>query len=385
MNFGSSNITKSENITTHIQNNKKIDNFDGFFLDTNVFESANFDLKKENIAKFFELCENYKIDIYIDETVKQEIKNRILKKSNEIAKNINNKNLPYICNILEIEASKKEFETKIANYLNTQIDKIFEKVKVIDNNININELLKLYFEQKAPFNVKNKKCEFPDAIIMLSLKQYLNKEDKNIIIISHDDGIKQFCLENNIEHIKFISDALTKIYSYIESYIFEFFETEKEKIKKEIEDYIKEEIDFIIYGYGPYYDNIEVDEYKIDNVEIKDINLTNVDKEKNAFTITCRSEINFIINTYPYPDFERAVHDSEDDVWYVFGKLKTTFSLTKEVELEFEIEITDKTSKNFEICFIGREPEIDFDIYNIHPENIIEQEYLYDDTWKIYK
>ncbi|AZV46883.1 hypothetical protein C3L23_06225 [Nautilia sp. PV-1] len=358
---------------------------DGFFLDTNVFESANFDLKKPNIAKFFELCENHKINIYIDKTVKQEVKNRILKKANEVAKSIKNNLLPYICNILDIEYSKEELENKITNYLKTQIDKIFEKIKVIDNNININELLEYYFKQKAPFNVNNKKYEFPDAIIMLSLKQYINKEDKNIIVISNDEGIRQYCLENNIEHIKFISDALTKIYSHIELYIFEFLQNEKEKIKVKIEDYIKEKIDFIIYGYGPYYDDIEVDEYEIDNVIIKNINMTNVDKEKNAFTITCRAKIEFIISTYPYPDFEHASHDSEDDTWYVFGKLKTKFYLTKEVELHFEVEIIDKTSKDFEIYFKGKDPEIEFDIYNIHPKDIIDQEYLDDDTWKIYK
>jgi len=385
MKFDCSNITKPENVTSHRQNDKASDKLDGFFLDTNVFESANFDLKKPNIAKFFELCKNHKINIYIDNTVKQEIKNRILKKSNDIAKSIKNNNLPYICNILGIEPSQKELETKIANYLNTQIDKIFEKIKVIDNDININELLELYFKQKAPFGTNNKKYEFPDAIIILSLKQYLNNEDKNIIVISNDKGIKQYCLDNNIEHMYFISDALNKIYSYIESYIFNFFETEKEKIKVKIENYIKEKLDFIIYGYGPFYDDIEVDKYEIENVVIENINMTNVDKEKNAFTITCRSEISFIINTCPYPDFERAIHDSEDDEWYVFGKLKTKFYLTKEVELDFEVEIIDKTSKDFKIYFRGKEPEIEFDIYNIHPEDIIDQEYLDDDTWKIYK
>jgi len=358
---------------------------DGFFLDTNVFESANFDLKKTNISKFFELCENHKINIYIDKTVKQEVKNRILKKANEVAKSIKNNLLPYICNILDIEYSKEELENKIANYLKTQIDKIFEKIKVIDNNININELLKLYFKQEAPFNVNNKKCEFPDAIIILSLKQYLNNEDKNIIVISNDEGIKQYCLDNNIEHMYFISDALNKIYSYIESYIFNFFETEKEKIKVKIENCIKKEIDFIIYGYGPFYDDIEVEDYEVNNIVIKNMDMTDVDSKKNAFTITCRAKIEFIISTYPYPDFEHASHDSEDDTWYVFGKLKTKFYLTKEVELDFEVEIIDKTSKDFEIYFRGKDPEIEFDIYNIHHEDIIDQEYLNDDTFKIYK
>jgi hypothetical protein len=359
---------------------------DGFFLDTNVFESANFNLIKPNITKFFELCESHKINIYIDNTVKQEIKNRILKKSNEITKSIKQtKFLPYICNMLEIKSSQEEFETKIINYLNNKIEEILKQIKVIDNNINTNELLTLYFKEEAPFNVDNKKCEFPDAIIMLSLKQYLDKENKNIIVISNDNGIKKYCLNNDIKCINYISGGVNIIYSYIEKYIFNFFEDEKEKIKLKINNYIKEELDFTIYGYGPFYDDIEVETYEIEKLSIENINITDVNKEENSFTITCYPKITFIIYTYPYPDLERAAHDSEDDEWYVFGKLKTTFYLTKELELNFEINIINKTSKDFEINFIDNEPEIDFNIYDVFSEDIVEQKHIDDDSIQIYK
>jgi len=58
---------------------------------------------------------------------------------------------------------------------------------------NIKDLVKLYFDAQAPFELAgNKKNEFPDAIALLSLEAWAKKEDKKILAISKDVGWHNF-------------------------------------------------------------------------------------------------------------------------------------------------------------------------------------------------
>ena len=57
----------------------------------------------------------------------------------------------------------------------------------------INELIQRYFGSSAPFEKSGKKkSEFPDAIALLSMEKWAEKEGKKILAISNDNGWVDF-------------------------------------------------------------------------------------------------------------------------------------------------------------------------------------------------
>ena len=57
---------------------------------------------------------------------------------------------------------------------------------------NIEELVRRYFDHSAPFGAAGKKQEFPDAIALLSLEKWAEKEQKKILAVSGDSDWAEF-------------------------------------------------------------------------------------------------------------------------------------------------------------------------------------------------
>ena len=65
-----------------------------------------------------------------------------------------------------------------------------EVVSVV--HANIEELVRRYFDRSAPFGSARKKHEFPDAIALLSLEKWAEKEQKKILAVSGDSDWAEF-------------------------------------------------------------------------------------------------------------------------------------------------------------------------------------------------
>jgi hypothetical protein len=78
-------------------------------------------------------------------------------------------------------------------------------------DIDVDRLLKLYFNATAPFEGSgDKKAEFPDAIALLSLEQWSNEEDVRLLAVSKDGGWVDFAKNSKrIDVIDSLADALT--------------------------------------------------------------------------------------------------------------------------------------------------------------------------------
>lgn len=77
-------------------------------------------------------------------------------------------------------------------------------------SINVDQLLDMYFDTKAPFeSKKDKKNEFPDAMALLSIEEYANKSNKKIIAVSNDRGWMAFAESSkNIKVVNSLAKAL---------------------------------------------------------------------------------------------------------------------------------------------------------------------------------
>ncbi|WP_042326980.1 PIN domain-containing protein [Paraburkholderia ginsengisoli] len=61
-------------------------------------------------------------------------------------------------------------------------------------HLEVDKLIALYFDQKAPFeSTKDKKSEFPDAITLLSLGSWATKQKTSVLFVTRDKGCISYC------------------------------------------------------------------------------------------------------------------------------------------------------------------------------------------------
>jgi hypothetical protein len=159
-----------------------------------------------------------------------------------------------------------------------------------------------------------------------------------------------------------------------------FYKESIDKIRNEITKYIIENnVEFLFHGYS-YEDSIYAESYKVDKIKIEEIYLVQEDDENNSLSVTCEIEIDFIVTTEPYPDYEMGMYDKEDSVWFTFSHLQTTFTTRKKINLDFEIQVLDYDDKDLDVTCTSNIPEFEFDVYSFDCDHggdcVINQEYF---------
>jgi len=327
------------------------------FLDTNVFESAKFDYESKNFINFLEICDERIIDLYITDVVKDEVLKRIHVNINDSIMNIDKNNFSILIKSLQEEDIGKR---KLCNELSKKLILKFEEliwdynIKVIPSDFNQRELLDLYFKTESPFS-KQKKHEFPDAIILLTIKKYSEKNKKKVFLISNDGGMKSFCENNSIEIYEKISDMTNLLITENpEEKLLEFYHKILDEIKMKIIDKVTSlQDDFILYSHD-HIDDIEVENIKIKNINLNKIDIIQIDIEDSFISLELDLKIKFSFNA-SYPDIDTMSRDKEDGINY--------FHLYNNADMEVE-----KTITSYLDIFLDEEAN-SFDIEDIQITN----------------
>lgn len=231
------------------------------FIDTSVLDPMHNDYS--NMEHLFvalkKHVESNKIILLTHEIVIDEIKSHINKEVTAQLDKLQNlqtaKEFVLIKNKKEYQAIFQKLEK---NNIITETEKQFlSKLKELGvniiktGNISVKQLLEDYFSAKPPFGSKDKKSEFPDAIMLQSIKKNLQEDDK-IHIIAKDGDWDNVCKNNKgfvlhksintfLDYINKDNDASVAIKTYLCN----------EEIKKEINKAlynIIENIDFKVDG-----------------------------------------------------------------------------------------------------------------------------------------
>lgn len=166
-------------------------------FDTNIYDNTQYSFSGNFYTTFKKLKKVYpNLKVYVEPIIYNEVLSHIRKYAKETAKiagklkeELGKLNLySDSMEALNIECledvyftdAKKQFEEFIEFFSNEEIDKTF--------NYEMAEILVDYFCGLPPFeNKKNKKSEFPDALIIQSLKNRFQSHE-NLFIVSNDIG-----------------------------------------------------------------------------------------------------------------------------------------------------------------------------------------------------
>lgn len=307
-------------------------------IDTSIFIQNGLKLNKGLLAQLHQFKDN-PINLILSDIVYRELKSHLDRKEKETKSKIEsalNDASDYLnCCIDDMEKIKSLIKL---NYEAESISKLIleefirkcgiELVKG-EEYCEIKSLIDMYFQNLAPFKESgNKKNEFPDAIALLSLQYWVEKNNKNLLAVSADNDWKNFALgKGNIEVIDDLAKAM-------------------DILNKQTD----EALDSIIY-------EIELDLTKSQNSRIFESMYSAIENSINI------SEISAVSSFEYYIDDEQL-------------SLKNIYILTEENEKRLKVYIIDYDSDKITIsitCEVMCEVEVAF---NFSVWDSIDKEYV---------
>lgn len=330
------------------------------FIDTQAFMQQGLKFESKILARIRQLARSQLIHVYISEVVKNEVEVKIKERALKALQHRSN----YIKELDFYESKLPDEIKKTINYFSD--DSILEigisiwrdylessGIQVLDSNEVCNkELLAAYFNGDFPFSSGKKKNEFPDAISLLSLKAWLNKNDAYAYVISSDNDLKGFCEKD---------ERCTSL-SHLSEFL-DIYNRAEERLTNVVHGYIEKEIDWILEvikdaftGCGfEYSDNYEAD---VDNVEVKKLDVYEVDiievEDGRAVVdfsiqLVCTADVSG-------PDYDSSIWDSEDKEYIYISKFDSNMEFedgyTATVELLFD-EANNEITEVLEVLFDG--------------------------------
>lgn len=183
-------------------------------LDTNVFDSANYNFQTGSLKYLEEYIAQGKMDLWIHNISVNEAKRHIKAKLFDFIQTIRGNKIFKNTLLLEqkyrdVFASMEE-ESVVEDGVKAFDDYLTRtKARILNNTcVNIDDILSDYFSQKPPFGSGKKKSEFPDAIMISSIKNELNSVDELHIVSDDDDWRKSFENERKVSVYKTLKDFL---------------------------------------------------------------------------------------------------------------------------------------------------------------------------------
>lgn len=315
------------------------------FIDTQYYVKSGLHFEGAAFKAFLDLCESGNLTLLTTSVVEREVKSKIedsikdalqavqtIQRKAKILKSIEDGPLQNFFVPVEVdgvyESAKKAFD----EFLDT-CNAEFAPVSAI----NIEKILNDYFDKKAPFGDGKKKNEFPDAISLHAIENYIDGEE--VYVVSEDEDLKCYCRENIGFHCVDTLDKLLDIFNSHENSlsnaISSYIEINKDKIGAEIKELL-EQAD--AYNESIWEDS-ELESFKV--ISMSELDFSIVSIEENKCTVTFDISADFEVKVIG-PDFTNGYWDSEDKVMIPMETTENTEveerSFLVEVEMDFEID-----------------------------------------------
>ncbi len=334
-------------------------------IDTNIFDAAKYDLSDNStlcmLAKF---VREGKVKVYLSDIVLEEAREHVKEKGKELYSTIR-KNRTVLKGIVDEETIK---DVGLQSYLTVpsmasivdsivhRFDQYILSLKPIlfdRAKINLDEIIRDYFEFNAPFEHSEKKRkEFPDAFIACQIRNTF--PTGNLIIISNDEGFRKACEKDR--SFTFYN-SLGNLYNTISEHDINYNKAVqamislKDMINMTIKEIIERDEDIIVAGLSydrkgvvSGYDYTETYLSSLNEVKHGLFSVDDVNNDEAVLTLRCSADIE--MDCY-YKDYDNAAWDGElkeyvfIDTVNVIEKHKAHFAVRLFLnmsEMEFEID-----------------------------------------------
>lgn len=286
------------------------------FLDTQVFDSAGFNLDSKNFVALTKHLDSKRLRLLTTDVTRSEISARIEKnvrkdleahekftKSARVIHKSKDEKVAALFEDLEADAISRE----LIGVMDSFLDKYaIETLAATDGDAKL--VFEKYFAGEPPFGeAADKKNEFPDAFVIQALEQWIEDNDEDLLVVTDDALFRAGGAANPRIHVK---DTLTALLDHVASddeALANFIREKLKEIKEEIGKQAWREFE----GLGFHV----VDEWGDVEVEMTSIKLRGepeiIDHAKGSALAEMTFELRF--NAYlSFEDSDTGVWDGED-------------------------------------------------------------------------
>ena len=318
---------------------------DIIFLDTNVFgrkEKYDFEHSyRNNILSMLKRYSNIEVCLpsIVVEELKKHIKESIDNDQNNIKSIYIKRKLPH--NFYE-EALNENLQ-KLEDFIKRNNIKVLNCERYLE----ISDVNRWYFNKEKPFETSKPK-EFPDAMIISAIVNYLKENNyENVYIVSEDKGFN--------ESIKSKIDCI--IVNKLETILKEFFDFSTFEYRL-VEDFIKDnnilkDKNLLEFESANVNDIINVN---IENYHLNSCEIIYDQKDNDSLVVKVNYNISLVGEIFVFDPYE-SIYDEDDDE-YIYPIYKTTNKLDVR-SLEIYIEIFKDKNGNYRNYKIIDKPLID--------------------------
>ena len=350
------------------------------FVDTNIYEGANFSFCNKQFSKLKELIEEENVELLYNEIVYQEVYQHIgenlAKAVSEYNKAIDNRAFaPFrIDDKWENKISQIESDDMVAELRKVWDDYIEDThaTKIPISGVDIDEIIDKYFKKKFPFENK-KPTEFKDAICVDSIMQYYDTiTDDTIYVVTADKGFRKSFRERDevityYDLNKFLNFAIAQT-EHLSVEIEKAFESGV--LYSCISKLLDNELCMGSVDVEDVYDDIDLLRVETQSIEFGYIH----ELDEECAVVVANASVNVEVE-YTIRDEDNSYYDREDGryYWENFVTYKATFCIDLEIEVSIAIE-TDE--KDLSVSVEVDDVNADRNIY-LHESEIIESEIIH--------
>jgi len=349
-------------------------------LDTQVFDSYNFNYKSQVFQTLIKLVEEEKIKLLLTSITLREIRAHITEGAELVSKAIEQAvndlrkkrfkpqgdvkrikiaaNSDSLCKfkkaVQDLAPNFEQINQELLDQLEAFLLKIeYEMIEV--DRVSVVEIFEKYFSGSPPFGVGKKKFEFPDAFVLLALQQEAENRNRIIYLVSGDSDWKDFSsLTEDLSLVEKLDELLEVIIRETDSdevdVCYALFVGKETEIKEYIESKFSN-LDFSIDLSGSSlieFGSEEV-EVKVNSVDIINSSLVNIDDsdaDQPSVIFEVMAEIKYDANV-SYESLEYAIYDREDDRYYGEETINTVF--TESIMLSVEVTLILSRDKDYSL------------------------------------
>lgn len=356
--------------TTTLQQLVAIKQIGWISLDTNIFIACGKNIKKSPVNDIQKISD--KVGFVLSWITKEEVIKRYIAMNTDDANKFENgyKGIKWLLDdsvCAQLDSVTLDLAFYIKNIFYSFCQKTSCNIYYPKSGVDIKEIFDLYFNSNPPFeDSKNKKCEFPDAAMLVCLEQFAKEYNSNVLLLTCDKGCVEYAKDSEsifvLEELSNNGKAL--LLSTINALTFDKYNLFIAKFKEcaladsNFYDDIKNRITELVIdtsNYGidlisAYYCDAEISDVVLSDINIEDaeFSIANIEEDK----IKLITELNIPITVCV--SYETYIKDSVDGDFIVADN--STLDIEESVLVEIECVAligTTETDVNFELSDIN--------------------------------
>lgn len=329
-------------------------------IDTNVFIRAKYNFRSGALLNLKKYCDDGTACMITNDIIIREVNHHIETEVgllvSQAKKAIKKKEL--INAFTEPEFDRiNEMLLDVPKQLATEFTAYMEKAKVLDNSdLSIVDLFNDYFNDVAPFEGrKEKKSEFPDAVIIMSINRFVSSKDGTTLHVVTDDNGWHDALKNTPgvflhKDIKsLLSDISNEKQKELYEQIISFLDTHIDELNEETEKWLSnQEWDFIVDDLEMCIECDVVEQIDVDDLTLGVNSIEYIDNEE-GYAVATLSGLAKLKISFSYVDHTQETYDKEDHAWYntIYGNGSSDIEVP--ISLSVLINLQCKSNSLFEI------------------------------------